>query len=43
MSIGITHETLPDAPSLQFLINQADQALYQAKQLGRNQVILANC
>lgn len=43
VSIGITHETLPDAPSLQFLINQADQALYQAKQLGRNQVILANC
>ncbi|OTG79740.1 response regulator [Acinetobacter sp. ANC 5054] len=41
VSIGINHQNLPDAPNLQYLINQADQALYQAKQTGRNQVVLA--
>ena len=42
VSIGIIHQNLPDTPNLQYLVNQADQALYQAKQSGRNQVILAS-
>ena len=42
VSIGIIHQNLPDTPNLQYLVNQADQALYLAKQSGRNQVILAS-
>ncbi len=42
VSIGLIHQSLPNAPSLQSMINQADQALYQAKELGRNQVILVS-
>ncbi|WP_180115673.1 GGDEF domain-containing protein [Acinetobacter sp. YH12140] len=42
VSIGLIHQSLPNAPSLQSMINQADQALYQAKELGRNQVVLVH-
>lgn len=40
-SLGITHQHLPQQHNLQNLMNQADQALYQAKNQGRNQVIVA--
>lgn len=38
VSIGITHHNMSEQQTLQSLINHADQALYQAKELGRNQV-----
>lgn len=42
VSLGITHQHAPLSQDLQQLINTADQALYQAKHLGRNQVVLAS-
>ncbi|RDC53884.1 sensor domain-containing diguanylate cyclase [Acinetobacter sp. RIT592] len=42
VSVGITHQNEPQAQDLQNLINIADQALYQAKHRGRNQVVLAS-
>ncbi|WP_174560753.1 GGDEF domain-containing protein [Acinetobacter bouvetii] len=41
-SIGITHHSLPTEVSLQNMINQADQALYQSKTLGRNRISIAS-
>lgn len=40
VSMGITHQNTANEKNLQTLINQADQALYQAKQQGRNQIIM---
>lgn len=40
VSIGLSFEKLPSALPLQHLINRADQALYQAKEKGRNQICL---
>lgn len=42
VSLGILHREAPQTQDLQHLINQADQALYKAKHLGRNQVVLAS-
>ena len=42
VSLGITHQHAPLSQDLQQLINTTDQALYQAKHLGRNQVVLAS-
>lgn len=42
VSLGITHQEAPQQTELQDLINIADQALYQAKHMGRNQVVLAS-
>ena len=42
VSVGITHQNEPQSQDLQHLINIADQALYQAKHRGRNQVVLAS-
>ena len=42
VSLGITHQIAPQKVDLQHLINIADQALYRAKHLGRNQVVLAS-
>ncbi len=42
VSLGITHQQMPQHMDLQQLINIADQALYRAKHLGRNQVVLAS-
>ncbi|MQW91654.1 diguanylate cyclase [Acinetobacter wanghuae] len=42
VSLGILHREAPQTQNLQYLINQADQALYRAKHLGRNQVVLAS-
>lgn len=39
VSVGITHQDTVSAQSLQSIINLADQALYEAKDKGRNQVI----
>ncbi|ANF81737.1 response regulator [Acinetobacter sp. NCu2D-2] len=42
VSLGILHREAPQTQDLQVLINQADKALYKAKHLGRNQVVLAS-
>jgi diguanylate cyclase (GGDEF)-like protein len=40
VSFGVaTRESSSDAPDLHTLLNQADEALYQAKETGRNKVI----
>ncbi len=41
VSMGVTHTYLPSRLELQQLINTADQALYRAKDSGRNCVVLA--
>ena len=41
VSMGVTHTYLPSRLELQQLINIADQALYRAKDRGRNCVVLA--
>lgn len=42
VSLGITHQQAPLSQDLQQLLNTADLALYQAKHLGRNQIVLAS-
>src|ERR1039458_696782 len=40
-SIGVSYRTVPTAEEAGILVQEADMALYRAKNLGRNQVTMA--